>query len=110
MVINGLFTEAFWYVTPILAAVVIPIAGAINQKFNITGDMIKNVISWRQIVAMLVSLVITLGAYFIGWTPDLGEPTWLSLVCQFGVVTASAGWGYDIKVIKNWINTWFVKK
>jgi len=108
--ITGLFTEAFWYVALILSPIVIAIAGAINQKFNIQGDLIKNVISWRQIVAMCVAIVVVLVSYFIGWTPELGTPTWLSLVCECGVITAAAGWGYDIKVIKNWISTWFVKK
>ena len=109
MVFTTLFTDALWYVVSILSPVVIVIAGCINQKFNIHGDLIKGVIAWRQVVAMLVSAALVIGSYFIGWTPELGEPLWLSLLMAWVIITAVAGWGYDIKAIKTWIGTWFAR-
>ena len=95
MVTEMLFTDAFWYYAPILAALTVTIAGAINGKFNITQGF------WPQLVAWITGSVLTVGGYFIGLITCIGEPVWLALVCLCAVVGLSSNGIYDIPFIKS---------
>ena len=98
MVTEMLFTDAFWYYAPILAALTVTIAGAINGKFNITQGF------WPQLVAWITGSVLTVGGYFIGLITCIGEPVWLALVCLCAVVGLSSNGIYDIPFIKSIID------
>jgi hypothetical protein len=39
-----------------------------------------------------------------------GDPVWLGVVALAIVVGLSSNGLYDIPTIKNWINSWFIKK
>jgi len=38
-IIKGIFSEAFWYIAPLLMALTVAIAGVINGAFKITKGM-----------------------------------------------------------------------
>ena len=102
-VILGIFSESFWYVAPILVAMTTGIAGLINQGFNIQKAWAKQLISW------VLGAGLSVGAWALK-VIAFGNPVWLGIVCLcVGVGLASNGF-YDIPTIKNWINSWFVKK
>ncbi len=102
MEINGIFSEAFWYIAPILVAFTTAFTGFINQLFKVKGSTAKQLISWAVGAA---SAVAAWGLGFIGF----GEPVWLGVVCLSAVVGLSSNGIYDIKAIRNFINTWFSK-
>lgn len=102
MDINGIFSEAFWYVAPILVTMTTALAGAINQRFHIASGTVKQVISW------ITGSVLSVGAWFLGFI-GFGEPVWLGVVCLCAVVGLSSNGFYDIAFIRNFINTWFTK-
>ena len=99
----GIFSESFWYIAPILVALTTAVAGLINQGFKVKPAWVKQIISW----------VIGSGASVGAWALKLiafGNPVWLGVVCLCVVVGLASNGFYDIPTIKNWINTWFVKK
>lgn len=98
MVTTVLFTTEFWYYAPILSMLTVTVAGAINGKFGITEGF------WPQLVAWICGTVLTLGSWFLGMLPIIGEPTWLALVCLCGVVGLSSNGIYDIPYIKGVID------
>lgn len=101
--IIGIFSESFWYIAPILVALTTAVAGLINQGFKVKPAWAKQIISW----------VIGSGASVGAWALKLitfGNPVWLGVVCLCVVVGLASNGFYDIPTIKNWINTWFVKK
>lgn len=101
-VLEGIFSENFWYMAPILASLTVTIAGAINKKF--TG--IKGF--WKQFVAWAVGSVLSVGAWLLGLV-QLGEPTWVSAIALCAVVGLSSNGIYDIPTVHNWINKLFTK-
>jgi hypothetical protein len=101
--INGIFSESFWYVAPILVTMTTLIAGLINQAFKITKGI------WPQVVAWVVGIGLSVSAWAIKLI-TFGDPVWLGVVC-LSIVTGLASNGvYDIPTIKSWIDSWFVKK
>lgn len=101
--INGIFTENFWYVAPILVTLTTGITGLINQGFKVEQGWLRQLISW------IVGAGLAVGAWaikFIGF----GDPVWLGVVCLCLVVGLSSNGIYDIPAIRSWIDTWFVKK
>ena len=101
--IIGIFSESFWYVAPILVALTTGLAGLINQGFKIEKGWIKQLISW------VLGAGLSVGAWLLK-VITFGEPIWLGVVCLCVVVGLASNGFYDIPTIKNWINSWFVKK
>lgn len=106
-IINGIFSEAFWYIAPILVTLTTAITGLINQGITTAwADMpawLKQLISW----------VIGSGAACGAWGLKLiefGDPVWLGVVCLCAVVGLASNGIYDIPFIRGWIDTWFTKK
>ena len=102
-VILGIFSESFWYVAPILVAMTTGIAGLINRGFNIQKAWAKQLISW------VLGAGLSVGAWALK-VIAFGNPVWLGIVCLCVVVGLASNGFYDIPTIKNWINSWFVKK
>lgn len=102
-VILGIFSESFWYVAPILVAMTTGIAGLINQGFKVQKAWVKQLISW------VLGAGLSVGAWALK-VIAFGNPVWLGIVCLCVVVGLASNGFYDIPTIKNWINSWFVKK
>lgn len=101
--IVGIFSESFWWVAPILVTMTTALAGLVNQGLKIQKGWLKQLISW------IFGAALSVGAWALKII-TFGDPVWLSVVCLCVVVGLAANGFYDISVIKNWINTWFVKK
>lgn len=100
--IVGIFSESFWYIAPILAALTVTVTGVINNTFNIKNGI------WPQIVSWLVGSGLTVGA----WALELvifGDPVWLSIICMACVIGLSSNGIYDIPTIKKYVDSWFKK-
>lgn len=101
--IIGIFSESFWYIAPMLMTVTVALSGLINQGFKISKSWLKQLISW----------VIGAGLSIAAWALNMitfGDPVWLGVVALAIVVGLSSNGLYDIPTIKNWINSWFIKK
>lgn len=101
--IVGIFSESFWYVAPILVTLTTTLAGLINQGLNVKQGWLKQLISW------ILGSGFSVGAWALKFI-TFGNPVWLGVVCLCVVVGLSSNGFYDIPTIKNWINSWFVKK
>ena len=101
--INGIFSESFWYMAPIIASLTVTITGVINGKFGITKGI------WPQVVSWVVASLLSVASWFFGFV-QVGEPTWLSVVALCACVGLSSNGIYDIPVIKDFINRIFPKK
>lgn len=101
--IVGIFSENFWWVAPILVTMTTALAGLVNQGLKIQKGWLKQLISW------IFGAALSVGAWALKII-TFGDPVWLGVVCLCVVVGLAANGFYDISVIKNWINTWFVKK
>ena len=93
------FTEHFWATAMGLFTITTMITGAINGKFN------PNRI-WKQVIAWVVSIVLTVGGYFLGFV-TVDEPTWLTLTVTGIVVGLASNGFYDIPTIKELMRKWF---
>lgn len=101
--ILGIFSESFWWAAPILVTLTTALAGLINQGLKVQKSWLKQLISW----------VLGAGLSVAAWAIKMitfGDPVWLGVVCLCLVVGLSSNGVYDIPTIKNWINSWFVKK
>ena len=99
-IITGIFSEAFWYIAPLLMAATVSLAGVINGAFKITKGM------WPQIVAWVVGAILSV----LAWALQLiqfGEPVWLGVVMLAIVVGLSSNGVYDIPTIKAFVDQWF---
>ena len=97
--LNGIFSESFWYMAPILASLTVTLTGAVNGKFNVSGI-------WAQVISWIIGALLSVGAWFFGFV-QVGEPTWLSVVALCACVGLSSNGVYDIPVIKEFINRIF---
>jgi len=105
-IIQGIFSEAFWYVAPILMALTTTITGLINQGIATVWEEP----AWlKQLTAWLIGAGLSVAAWAIK-VIEFGDPVWLGVVCLCFVVGLSSNGVYDIPVIRNWIDKWFVKK
>lgn len=100
--ILGIFSESFWWVAPILVTLTTGLTGLINQGFKIQHGWLKQLISW------VLGAGLSVGAWALK-VITFGNPVWLGVVCLCVVVGLASNGIYDISVIRNWINTWFVK-
>ena len=101
--ITGIFSESFWWVAPILVTMTTALAGLINQGLKVQKGWLKQLISW------LLGAGLSVGAWALK-VVTFGNPVWLGVVCLCLVVGLSSNGVYDVPTIKNWINSWFVKK
>lgn len=99
----GIFSESFWYVAPILVTLTTALSGLINQGFKINLGWLKQLISW------IIGAGLSVAAWALG-VITFGQPIWLGVVCLCVVVGLASNGFYDIPTIKNWVNSWFVKK
>ena len=88
----ALFTENFWATVTVLVGLVMTITNAINNRFTINR-------TWKQVVSWAVSIILTVGTYFLGLT-TVGNPTWLSLILTGLAVGLVSNGVYDIEAIK----------
>lgn len=101
--INGIFSEAFWYIAPILASITVALAGVINGLFKISKGI------WPQVVAWVIGAILSVGAYFLK-VIEMGDPQWLGVIALSVVVGLSSNGIYDIPTIKAIVNSWFNRK
>ena len=99
----GIFSESFWYIAPILVSVTVGLSGLINQGLKIEKGWLKQLISW------IIGAAVSVGAWGIK-VITFGNPVWLGIVALCVVVGLSSNGLYDVPTIKNWVNSWFVKK
>lgn len=103
-VIQGIFSEAFWYIAPILVTATTFLAGLINQGLA----RVCNMPGWaKQLVSWGVGAGLSCAAWGLG-VITFGNPVWLGVVALCVVVGLSSNGIYDISFIKNWIEKWFV--
>jgi len=93
------FTENFWATAALLGTMATTIAGAINGKLN------PNAV-WRQVIAWVVSVGLTVGGYFLGLI-QLADPVWLTMVATGLIVGLVSNGVYDIPAIKSLIQRIF---
>lgn len=101
-IINGIFSESFWWVAPILVTMTTALAGLINQGFKVPYAWLKQLISW------VLGAGLSCGAWGLKLI-SFGDPVWLGVVSLCLVVGLASNGFYDIPTIRNWISTWFVK-
>lgn len=99
-IIKGIFSEAFWYIAPLLMTLTVAIAGVINGAFKITKGM------WPQLVAWAVGAILSLYAWALKLI-EFGEPVWLGVVMLAIVTGLSSNGVYDIPTIKAFVDKWF---
>lgn len=99
-IIKGIFSEAFWYIAPILMTLTVAVAGVINGAFKITKGV------WPQVVAWVVGACLSVCAWLLKLI-EFGDPTWLGVVMLSLVVGLSSNGIYDIPTIKAFVDKWF---
>lgn len=102
-IITGIFSENFWWIAPILMSITVVFTGAINNTFNITNAVIKQVISW------IIGSLLSVGSWAIKLI-TFGEPIWLGVIMLCIVVGLSSNGIYDIPSIKKWIDNTFKRR
>lgn len=99
MDILAIINENFWAVAALISVLTLPITNLINSKLNPNGV-------WKQVIAWLTSIVLTIGAYFGGLT-TFNEPVWLTIPLTGLVCGLSTNGIYDIPTIKSFIKEYF---
>jgi len=108
-IINGIFSEAFWYIAPILVTLTTTIAGLINQGIIAKYVPEKHQAWVKQLIAWVLGAGLSVAAWGIK-VIEFGNPVWLGVIALCVVVGLASNGVYDIPFIKNWIEKWFVKK
>lgn len=109
MDITGIFSEAFWYIAPILVTLTTTFAGLFNQGV-IEKFVPEQHRAWlKQLVAWVFGAALSVGAWGIK-VIAFGNPVWLGVVALCVVVGLSSNGIYDIPFIRNWVDTWFKPK
>ena len=98
-IITGIFSEAFWYIAPILMTITVALSGLLNKWFKA-----NNV--WKQVISWIVAAMLSVAAYFLGLI-QMGDPQWLGVVMLCLVVGLSSNGIYDIPTIRAFINRLF---
>lgn len=101
-IINGIFSESFWYIAPLLMTATVSLTGVINGAFKIVNGMWPQLVSW--VVGSLLAVV--------AWALELvqfGEPVWLGVVALAVVTGLSSNGIYDIPAIKAFVDKWFAR-
>lgn len=93
------FTENFWATASIIVAMTTALTEVINSKLN------PNRI-WKQVIAWIVSIILTVGGYFLGYVTVV-EPTWLTLTVTGLIVGLASNGFYDIPAIRQIVEKLF---
>lgn len=99
MNVINFFADNFWAAAAVLAGIVTPLAGAINERFNIKKF-------WKQVIAWVLSIIVTVGAYFAK-AVNVIDPVYVTLPLLGIVVGLVSNGLYDIPTIKAWIKKLF---
>lgn len=106
MDITGIFSEAFWYVAPILVTLTTTFAGLFNQGV-VEKFVPEQHRAWlKQLVAWVFGAGLSCAAWGIG-VISFGAPVWVGVIALCAVVGLSSNGVYDIEFIHKWIDTWF---
>ena len=106
---DGIFSEAFWYIAPILVTITTALAGLVNQGI-VEKFVPEQHRGWlKQLVAWIIGAGLSVGAWGLKLIA-FGDPVWVGVVALCAVVGLSSNGVYDIEFIKKWIDTWFKKK
>lgn len=109
MDITGIFSEAFWYIAPILVTVTTFLAGLFNQGV-VEKFVPEQHRAWlKQLVAWVIGSGLSVGAWGVK-VIEFGQPVWLGVIALCVVVGLSSNGIYDIPFMRKWIEKWFVKK
>ena len=109
MNITGIFSEAFWYIVPILATMTTFIAGLINQGFINKFVPAKHHAWLKQLIAWVIGAGLSCAAWSLK-VIAFGNPVWLGVICLCVVVGLASNGVYDIPFMRGWIEKWFNPK
>ena len=106
MDITGIFSEAFWYIAPILVTMTTFLAGLFNQGV-VEKFVPEQHRAWlKQLVAWVFGACLSCAAWGIG-VISFGAPVWVGVIALCAVVGLSSNGVYDIEFIHKWIDNWF---
>ena len=108
MDITGIFSEAFWYIAPILVTMTTFIAGLINQWLVDKYVPEKHHAWLKQLIAWVLGAGLSCAAWGLKIIA-FGNPVWLGVVCLCIVVGLASNGVYDIPFMRGWIEKWFKK-
>ena len=109
MDITGIFSEAFWYIAPILVTMTTFIAGLINQGLVDKYVPEKHHAWLKQLIAWVIGAGFSCAAWGLK-VIAFGNPVWLGVICLCIVVGLASNGVYDIPFMRGWIETWFKPK
>ncbi len=109
MDITGIFSEAFWYIAPILVTMTTFIAGLINQGFVDKFVPSKHHVWLKQLIAWIIGAGLSCAAWGLK-VISFGNPVWLGVICLCVVVGLASNGVYDIPFMRGWIENWFKPK
>ena len=109
MDITGIFSEAFWYIAPILVTMTTFIAGLINQGLVDKFVPSKHHAWLKQLIAWVIGAGLSCAAWSLK-VIAFGNPVWLGVICLCVVVGLASNGVYDIPFMRGWIEKWFKPK
>ena len=109
MDITGIFSEAFWYIAPILVTMTTFIAGLINQGLVDKFVPTKHHAWLKQLIAWIIGAGLSCAAWGLK-VIAFGNPVWLGVICLCVVVGLASNGVYDIPFMRGWIEKWFKPK
>lgn len=109
MDITGIFSEAFWYIAPILVTMTTFIAGLINQGLVDKFVPSKHHAWLKQLIAWIIGAGLSCAAWGLK-VIAFGNPVWLGVICLCVVVGLASNGIYDIPFMRGWIEKWFKPK
>ena len=109
MNITGIFSEAFWYIAPILVTMTTFIAGLINQGLIDKFVPSKHHAWLKQLIAWIIGAGLSCAAWGLK-VIAFGNPVWLGVICLCVVVGLASNGVYDIPFMRGWIEKWFKPK
>ena len=109
MDITGIFSEAFWYIAPILVTMTTFIAGLINQGLVDKFVPSKHHAWLKQLIAWVIGAGLSCAAWGLK-VIAFGNPVWLGVICLCVVVGLASNGVYDIPFMRGWIEKWFKPK
>ena len=109
MDITGIFSEAFWYIAPILVTMTTFIAGLINQGLIDKFVPSKHHAWLKQLIAWIIGAGLSCAAWGLK-VIAFGNPVWLGVICLCVVVGLASNGVYDIPFMRGWIEKWFKPK
>lgn len=95
-ILLGIFSEAFWYIAPIIINIVTFITGFFIKIFGVEKRWVKQVISWA------IATFLSVGSWLLNFIA-FGDPAWLGVIALSVVTGLSSNGYYEIGVIKSFI-------